>query len=83
MAFFHVVQRDQEGFDSALAEGVQLYQQYWSVDEERRSDPEGAVALALLGVACLARDAGLSVNVESEYLPKHLLGRSWIGEFPT
>ncbi|MFJ8046251.1 immunity 49 family protein [Kitasatospora sp. NPDC096147] len=82
-AFSYVLQRDQEKFDEALLQGLVLYRQYWSADEERLEDSDGLVALALLGVACLAKDVGMSVGVESDYLPKHLLERSWIGEFPT
>ncbi|WSJ96281.1 immunity 49 family protein [Streptomyces sp. NBC_01320] len=28
-------------------------------------------------------DAGIPIEVESEYLPKALLQRSWIGEYDT
>ncbi|MFI9287832.1 Imm49 family immunity protein [Streptomyces werraensis] len=38
---------------------------------------------ALLALTCLAYDAGRPIEVESEYLPEHLLKRSWLGEFPT
>ncbi|ESU48014.1 hypothetical protein P376_4005 [Streptomyces sp. HCCB10043] len=39
--------------------------------------------MAPLAMACFALDAGFPVEVESDYLPKHLLQRTWIGEFPT
>jgi hypothetical protein len=31
----------------------------------------------------MAFDAGIPVDVESEYLPRHLLRRTWVGEFLT
>lgn len=31
--------------------------------------------------ACLAYDGEIPIEVESEYLPKHLLQRGWLGEF--
>lgn len=31
-------------------------------------------------MACLARDLGITVDIESEYLPKALLEYAWIGE---
>ncbi|NYH52016.1 hypothetical protein HNR06_001605 [Nocardiopsis arvandica] len=42
---------------------------------------------SLLAMACLAHDKaertpGFSPNVESEYLPKRPVKRSWYGEFP-
>ncbi|MFB7596059.1 Imm49 family immunity protein [Streptomyces sp. NPDC056160] len=36
-----------------------------------------------LAIACIAHDAGMPIEVESEYLPIALLGRNWCGEFPT
>ncbi|MEU3510314.1 Imm49 family immunity protein [Streptomyces longwoodensis] len=44
-------------------------------------DPSGAVALGPLALACLAHDGGIPIDVESDYLPKHLLQRGWLGEF--
>ncbi|WP_420823792.1 Imm49 family immunity protein [Streptomyces torulosus] len=41
------------------------------------------MALGPLALACLAYDGGMAVEVESEYLPAHLLRRDWLGEFPT
>jgi len=82
-AFFQFVQRDVEAFNEALAEGLELHRRYWTADEDRAADCDGFVALALLGVACLAYDAGMPVELDSEYLPKHLLLRSWVGEFAT
>ncbi|MET9478993.1 immunity 49 family protein [Streptomyces sp. NPDC006638] len=54
---------------------------------ERLRSPEGKIdgsfALGPLAIACLAYDGGFRIEVESEYLPKHLLERGWLGEFPT
>ncbi|WP_338897446.1 Imm49 family immunity protein [Streptomyces sp. TG1A-60] len=47
----------------------------------QRGRTDGAVALGPLAVACLAYDVGMQVEVESEYLPRHLLERAWVGEF--
>ncbi|MGW8703468.1 Imm49 family immunity protein, partial [Streptomyces eurythermus] len=33
----------------------------------------GLVALAPLAITCMAHDAGMPVQIESEYLPKHLV----------
>lgn len=40
---------------------------------------EGLVSLGPLAIACLARDAGFPIEVESEYLPKALLDFAWTG----
>ncbi len=81
--FLKFVQRDQEQFDQALVEALELHKQYWTADEDRSLSSEGAVSVPLLAISCLAYDAGMSVSVDSEYLPRHLLERSWVGEFPT
>ncbi|WUL06558.1 immunity 49 family protein [Streptomyces sp. NBC_00354] len=31
----------------------------------------------------MAYDADMVLGVESDYLPKHLIKRSWVGEFTT
>ncbi|MGW7594442.1 Imm49 family immunity protein [Streptomyces rubiginosohelvolus] len=36
-----------------------------------------------MAITCLAFDAGFPIEVESDYLPAHLLNRSWVGEFTT
>ncbi|MFJ8676362.1 immunity 49 family protein [Streptomyces sp. NPDC093589] len=81
--FQHFVRKDEAGFSPALSEALKLHQTYWTLNEERRTDIDGSIALGPLALACLAFDGELPVEVESEYLPKHLLQRSWLGEFPT
>ncbi|KIQ65770.1 hypothetical protein TR51_18640 [Kitasatospora griseola] len=60
---------------------MELHREYFTADEERIRGAEGLVSLPLMGIACLAREAGLSVEIESDYLPKHILLGSWAGEF--
>ncbi|MDB1086315.1 immunity 49 family protein [Streptomyces sp. ACA25] len=81
--FYRFVRRDPEQINSSLVQALQLHKEYWTADEDRLSDVDGFVALGPLAIACLAYDAGHPINVQSEYLPEHLLKRSWLGEFPT
>ncbi|MDX3693560.1 immunity 49 family protein [Streptomyces europaeiscabiei] len=81
--FLQFLKRDEEQFNTGLAEALRLHQEYWTADEDREQSTDGAVALGPLAVACLAYDVGMPIQVESEYLPKHLLERSWVGEFET
>ncbi|MFF9166854.1 MULTISPECIES: immunity 49 family protein [unclassified Streptomyces] len=81
--FYHFVRRDTEGFGPALVEALKLHKAYWTVTEEREKDIDGSIALGPLAIACLAYDGGFPIEVESEYLPHHLLHRTWLGEFPT
>ncbi|GAA2418486.1 immunity 49 family protein [Streptomyces pulveraceus] len=81
--FYHFVTRDTQGFGPALVEALKLHQAYWTLNEERAADIDGSIALGPLAIACLAYDGELPIDVESDYLPKHLLQHSWLGEFPT
>lgn len=83
MEMFHrVIRNDPAGFNRALADALQWHKEYWT-DETRVGLISGLVALAPLAIACFAHDAGIPIDVESDYLPVALLERSWAGEFPT
>ncbi|WP_210582688.1 immunity 49 family protein [Streptomyces sp. GESEQ-4] len=73
---------DQNKFNTELAKTLEWHKYYWTHDEDRERDTEGLVALGPLGVCCLAVQAGFTITVESEYLPKHLLEGAWLNEFP-
>ncbi|SDK94541.1 immunity 49 family protein [Streptomyces indicus] len=81
--FYHLVRRDTEGFAPALEEALKLHRAYWTLTDDRRQDIDGAIALGPLAIASWAFDGDFPLDVESEYLPKHLLQHSWLGEYPT
>ncbi|WGP10222.1 immunity 49 family protein [Streptomyces sp. SH5] len=81
--FYHYVRNDRDGFTPALADALKLHKTYWTLTEDRATDIDGSIALGPLAIACLAYDADFPLDIESDYLPKHLLQRTWIGEFPT
>ncbi|MBT2545641.1 immunity 49 family protein [Streptomyces sp. ISL-44] len=81
--FHRFVTADHDQFNRSLTNALTLHKQYWTADEGLARDARGLVAIGPLAMACLAYDAGFPVDVESEYLPKHLLKRTWVGEFTT
>ncbi|MEV6715668.1 immunity 49 family protein [Lentzea sp. NPDC051208] len=81
--FYHFTQRDEAKFNDSLVRALELHRRFWTKDEDRRSDPNGFVSFPLLAIAALAEDAGLTIDVESEYLPTTLLHGDRVGEFPT
>ncbi|MFE9093651.1 immunity 49 family protein [Streptomyces sp. NPDC007264] len=84
LELFHRYQRQgAEQFNTALADALTWHKEYWTADESRSLSGEGLVALGPLAIACMARDAGLPIEVESEYLPKELLQFGWVGEVDT
>jgi hypothetical protein len=74
---------DQEKFNAELAKALEWHKDYWTRDEDRELNAQGLVALGPLAVTCLAVQAGFTIGVESEYLPKYLLDGGWVNEFPT
>ncbi|MFF4359579.1 immunity 49 family protein [Streptomyces sp. NPDC001604] len=74
---------DQDKINAELAKALERHKDYWTHDEDRALDTRGLIALGPLAVSCLAVQAGFTITVESEYLPKHLLEGAWINEFPT
>ncbi|MFD6968333.1 immunity 49 family protein [Streptomyces sp. NPDC059979] len=83
MEMFHrIVRADHDGFNRALTAALQLHGEYWSEDGQAIR-ASGLVALAPLAMACIAHDAGIPIEVESDYLPTVLVTRNWCGEFPT
>ncbi|WP_280920222.1 immunity 49 family protein [Streptomyces sp. SPB4] len=83
--FLLYVTADHAGFNEALAEALQWHKEYWTrLDEGAGAgDSNSLVALGPLAMACLAHDAGFPLTIESDYLPKHLVAGSWVGEFDT
>ncbi|KUL23317.1 hypothetical protein ADL12_39935 [Streptomyces regalis] len=84
LELFHRYQRQEaEQFNAALVDAITWHKEYWTADDARSLSGEGLVALGPLAIACMAYDAGMPIEVESEYLPKALLQRTWVGEYDT
>ncbi|ANH93233.1 MULTISPECIES: immunity 49 family protein [unclassified Streptomyces] len=83
MLLYRVVRHDSAAFGTALTDALRRHRAYWTADEGRATSADGLVALGPLAMACLAHDQGLTVEVESDYLPRALLDRSWVGEYDT
>ena len=72
-ARIELAQRLHEGdaarFNEALEAALVAHRGYWTKTKERRDDPRGFLALDALGLACLARERGMAIDVESDYIP--------------
>jgi hypothetical protein len=85
--FLNLVENEPDNFNAALAQGLELWRDYFTADEERSTSIYGAVPLLLLAFACMAYDlskydSDFRLEVESDFLPKHIVQNSWHGEFP-
>lgn len=67
-----------EQFNEDLQEAVDLHKRFWTAEDDRSIDPLGYFALAPTALAALAHDKGMPVEVESDYLPKHLVEPTWV-----
>ncbi|MBB6120264.1 immunity 49 family protein [Nocardiopsis algeriensis] len=84
-SLYRLAQQDTEKFNEAMEQGTRLFRAYYTADEERSRDTNGAVPLQLFGIACMAYDLaqvvpGFNPDLESGYLPKHILERSRYSE---
>lgn len=70
---------DGPGFNEALVRALELYRDYTAEDLAAGSTT-GILPVGLLALACLARDGaveGVSLEVESDYLPAGIVNGSW------
>jgi hypothetical protein len=74
-----IMEQDADKFNASLAKALELHKKHWS-SKERRSDPRGFIALAPLGLACIAHDLGIPIEVESEYIPKYILEKQFLAD---
>jgi Immunity protein 49 len=74
---FRLLEGDSEAFNAALAKALELHKKHWSSTEQMSDDPRGFIAIAPLGIACYAYDAGFPIEVESEYIPKYILEKQF------
>ncbi len=81
--FYLLTQDDDAQFNRSLAQALDLHRRYWTRTEERRTNPNGFIALGPLALACLAVEAGFKIRVRSDYLPGTLLGGGRVGEVTT
>jgi hypothetical protein len=70
---FRLITHEVGPFNESLQFALERHKKYWSSAKQKRS-PMGFLALAPLAFASLAHDAGLAIEVESDYLPGHLVG---------
>lgn len=64
-------------FQSALVAALEAHKKFWGT-KANSPDPDGWLALGPLALCCLARDRGVRVNVESDYLLPYLIDRRWL-----
>lgn len=69
---FRLANGEIEPFNETLHFALERHKKYWS-RASRKRDPDGFLALGPIAIGGLARRAGMPIEVQSEYLPKHLV----------
>jgi hypothetical protein len=67
---------DTAEFQPALVAALEARKRFWGTKAKGQS-LEGWLALVPLALCCVARDQGVPVNVESDYLLPYLIERRW------
>nr|WP_040908097.1 immunity 49 family protein [Streptomyces griseoflavus] len=67
-----LVEGDEASFNLALADALDAHRDHYQV-ADRADDPDAAIDLNVLALACHARRRGWEILVESPYLPRRLL----------
>lgn len=81
LLFLQLVGNDETKFNGQLQEALEAHRTFWTADAKARTNAVGYLSLAPLAFTCVARDLGLNVSVESDYMPANLIKGSWITEF--
>jgi hypothetical protein len=69
----HLLAGEHELFNDALYEALDLHRSFWTRTADRAKDPDGYYALGVLAVTCLAHEMGVTIDVESPYIPTELV----------
>ena len=67
-----IFKEDNELLNERLVHALQMHRQFYS-DPEREGDPWGWISYALISACSIAYDKGMSIEVESDYLPKWMI----------
>jgi hypothetical protein len=69
---FRLALGDIAPFVAALEFALERHKKYWSKGDRKR-DPDGFLAVGALAIASIAVDAGMRIDIESEYAPRQLI----------
>ena len=68
---------DVEVFNGAVAAALAEHRAVNCCDEAATNDHRGGLSLEVLAICCMAHDRGVSVEVESTYIPRWIIEKDW------
>ncbi|MBD2248034.1 immunity 49 family protein [Nostoc sp. FACHB-888] len=69
---FRLLENDATAFNEALVKALECHKKHWG-KKSLKNDPHGFLALGPLGLAVIAYGRGISIEVESDYIPKYII----------
>ncbi|MFT3662344.1 MAG: immunity 49 family protein [Gordonia sp. (in: high G+C Gram-positive bacteria)] len=72
---------DQEAFTEQLWSALEAHRAYYSKNEYRTCWSDGFISIPILAACCMAIDDGMTIDIETDYLPRYLLDHpAWMFE---
>jgi len=74
---FRLLENDEATFNQALVKALDWYKKHCG-QKELKNHPHGFLALGPLGLASIAYERGINIELESDYIPKYIVQRDFI-----
>jgi hypothetical protein len=68
---FRLLENDSVAFNESLIKALERHKKH-SSKENLKNDPRGFIAVGILGLVSIAYERGMTIEVESDYIPKYI-----------
>jgi hypothetical protein len=68
---FRLLENDSVAFNESLIKALERHKKHWS-KKNLKNDPNGFIAVGILGLVSIAYERGMTIEVESDYIPKYI-----------
>ena len=68
---FRLLENDSAAFNKSLIKALECHKKHWS-KKDMKNRPIGFIAIGILGLVSIAYERGITIDVESDYIPKYI-----------
>jgi hypothetical protein len=68
---FRLLENDSVAFNESLIKALERHKKHWS-KKDMKNRPIGFIAIGILGLVSIAYERGITIDVESDYIPKYI-----------
>ncbi|XVO21693.1 MAG: immunity 49 family protein [Betaproteobacteria bacterium] len=68
---FRLLENDSVAFNESLIKALECHKKHWS-EKNFKNDTNGFIAVGILGLVSIAYERGMTIEVESDYIPKYI-----------